>query len=128
MTGVDRPLRFIKYAKKKETKERFQIMIITAFLDMSLKSLYKIMKARWDIENSIFNNLKNEAALNHCFVHGGNAVKAILYLIFISSNLFQLFKLKRIKNYIKIQKELVRLLQKGLYLLNYDKSLIFSSA
>jgi hypothetical protein len=45
-----------------------------------------------EIENGIFNTLKNEASLGHCFVHCGNAVEAILYCIFIASNLFQLFK------------------------------------
>jgi len=39
---------------------------------MSLETLYKIIKARWEIENSIFNNLKNEASMGHGFVHGGN--------------------------------------------------------
>jgi len=58
-------------------------------------------------------------------VHGGNSVEAILYFIFISSNLFQLFRLRRIKNHISIQKELVRLLLKGLYLLKHDNELIF---
>ncbi len=37
--------------------------------------------------------------------------------LIIASNLFQLFKLRRIKNHVKIQRELVRLLLKGLYLL-----------
>ena len=60
-------------------------------------------------------------------MHGGNSVEAILYLIFISSNLFQLFKVRRIKNHVKIQKELIRLLLKGLYLLKYDKNLIFNT-
>jgi len=72
--------------------------------------------------------LKSEAALDHCFVHGGNSVEAILYFIFIVSNLFQLFKQRRIKNHIKTQKELVRLLLKGLYLLKYDNNLIFNSS
>ncbi len=96
-------------------------------LDMPLKTLYNIIKARWNIENRVFNNLKAEAALDHCFVHGGNGVEAILSFIFIASNLFQLFKQKRIKNTITLQKELVRLLLKGLYLLKYDKTLIFNS-
>jgi hypothetical protein len=65
--------------------------------------------------------------MDHCFVHGGNGVEAILYLIYMASNLFQLFKQKRIKNTITIQKELVRLLLKGLYLLKYDRDLIFNS-
>ena len=102
-------------------------MIITTCLEISLKTLYKIIKARWDIENSIFNNLKTEANMDHCFVHGGNSVEAVLSLMFISSNLFQLFKHLRIKNHIHIQKELVRLLLKGLYLLKYDLNIIFDT-
>ena len=66
-----------------------QVMIVTTCMDMALKTLFKIIRARWDIENSIFNNLKRECGLKHCFVHGGNAVEAVLYLIFMaSSNLF----------------------------------------
>ena len=127
MSGVEQPLRYVKYAKKKDDKDRSQILIVTTCLDMPLKTLYKIIKARWNIENRVFNNLKNEAALNHCFIHGGNGVEAILSFIFIASNLFQLFKQKRIKNTITLQKELVRLLLKGLYLLKYDRALIFNS-
>lgn len=127
MTGVEQPLRYVKFAKKKNDKDRSQILIVTTCLDITLRTLYRIIKARWNIENRVFNNLKTEAALGHCFVHGGNSVEAILYLIFIASNLFQLFKQRRIKNTVTIQKELVRLLLKGLYLLKYDKDLIFSS-
>lgn len=127
MSGVDKNLRYVKYAKQKSTKERSQIMIITTCLNISLKSLYKMIKARWDIENKVFNNLKSEAGLNHCFVHGGNAVEAILHFIFIASNLLQLFKQRRLKDYVPIQKELVRLIIKGLYLLKYDNNLVFSS-
>ena len=71
--------------------------------------------------------MKQEAGLGHCFVHGGNAVEAILYLIFIAANLFQLFKARRIKNQVPIQRELVRLLLKGLYLLKRDKRLMFDT-
>jgi predicted transposase YbfD/YdcC len=127
MNGVEQPLRYVKFAKSKSKTERSQMLIITTCVDMSLETLYKIIKARWEIENSIFNNLKNEASMGHCFVHGGNAVEAILYCIFIASNLFQLFKLRRINNHVKIQRELVRLLLKGLYLLKHDKDLIFNT-
>jgi predicted transposase YbfD/YdcC len=127
MSGVERPLRYVKYTRKKENKDRSQMLIVTTSLNMPLKTLYKIIKARWNIENRIFNNLKTEAALDHCFVHGGNSVAAILNFIFIASNLFQLFKQRRIKNHVSLQKELVRLLLKGLYLLKFDRSLIFNS-
>jgi len=55
MKGVAKPLRYVKYAKKNSEKQRSQILIITTCLDMPLKSLYKMIKARWEIENSIFN-------------------------------------------------------------------------
>ena len=109
-------------------KEKAEVRINkTETIEVYEETFYKIIKARWHIENRVFNNLKTEAALGHCFIHGGNAVEAILYLIFIASNLFQLFKQRRIKNTVTIQKELVRLLLKGLYLLKYDRNLIFSS-
>lgn len=110
MDGVDAPLRYVKFAKRKSNGERSQVLIVT-----SAQTIYKIMKARWNIENQVFNNLKNNANMNHCFVHGGNAVEAILYLMFIASNLFQLFKTRRLKNHVPIQIELIRLLHRGLY-------------
>ena len=116
MSGVEQPLRYIKFAKKHRNGDRSQILIVTTAMDMTVKTLYKIMKARWNIENRVFNNLKNNANLNHYFVHGGNAVEAVLYLMFIALDLLQLFKVRRLKNHIPIQKKLVRLLLKGLYL------------
>ena len=49
------------------------------------------------MENSTFNNLKTECGLEHCYVHGRKAVEAILYLIFISNNIMQLFLKRRLK-------------------------------
>ena len=104
------------------------MLVVTTSMSMSIKTVYRIMKAIWNIENRVFNNLKNNANLNHYFVHGGNATKAVLYLIFIASNLFQLYKVRRLRNHILIQKELVRLLLKGLYMTEYKDRLLFSSA
>ncbi len=104
------------------------MLIITTCMDMKLESLYRIIRARWDIENKTFKNLKNNASLTHCFVHGGNAIEAILYLLFIALNIFQIFKLKRLRNHIKLQKELVRLLRKGLYTIKRRQEIIFNSA
>ncbi len=115
MDGVQSPLRYVKFAKRKRNGERSQVLIVTTALDMNVKTLYRIMKARWNIENQVFNNLKNHANMDHCFVHGRNSVEAILYLMFIASNLFQLFKTKRLKNHVPVQIELIRLLHRGLY-------------
>jgi hypothetical protein len=88
MANVEQPLRFIKFAMKLPNKKRTQIMIVTTYMDMQLKTLFKIIRARWDIENSIFNNLKSECGLEHCFVHEGKAVEAVLHLIFIKVSCF----------------------------------------
>ena len=128
MDNVEQPLRFVKFAMKHKNKQRTQIMIVTTCMDMTLKTLFKIIRARWDIENSIFNNLKRECGLEHCFVHGGNAVEAVLYLIFIASNIMQLFLVRRLRNHFTTQREMIRLLLKGLYLLKYRVDLVFSSS
>lgn len=122
------PLRFMKFTMKYPNQKRSQIMIMTTLMGMPLKTLFKIIRARWDIENSIFNNLKSECGLDHCFVHGGKAVEAVLYLIFIASNIMQLFLIRRLKKHFTTQREMVRLLLKGLYLLKYRSELIFNSA
>jgi len=106
MPGVEQVLRFVKFTIKYPNKKRSQIMIVTTSLELSIETILKMIKARWHIENCIFNNLKNNAELDHCYVHGGNAVEAVVCIIFISSNLFQLFKERRIKNQVPIQKEL----------------------
>ena len=128
MDNVVQPLHFVKFAIKHNNKLRTQIMIVTTCMDMELKTLFKIIRARWDIENSVFNNLKRECGLEHCFVHGGNAVEALLYLIFMASNIMQLFLIRRLRNHFTTQREMVRLLLKGLYLLKYRAELVFSSS
>ena len=127
MDNVGQPLRFVKYAMKHLDKMRSQIMIVTTNMDMSLKTLFKMIKARSDVEN-VFNNLKNECNLKHCYVHGGNAVEAILYLIFIANNLMQLFLIRRLKRRYETQREIVRLLIKGLYLLKYRAGLVYNTS
>ena len=128
MDNVEQPLRFVKFALKHKNKLRTQIMIVTTCMEMVLKTLFKMIRARWDIENSIFNNLKRECGLEHCFVPGGKAVEAVLYLIFIASNFMQLFLVRRLRNHFTTQREMVRLLLKGLYLLKYEAELVFSSS
>ena len=63
MDNVELPLRFVKFTLKHNNKQRTQIMMVTTCMDMALKTLFKMIRARWDIENSIFNNLKRECGL-----------------------------------------------------------------
>ncbi len=117
----------IKFLMKKADGKRSQIMIVTTSLKMGLKTLFKAIRARQDIENSIFHNLKTECGLEHCFAHGGNGIEAVLCLMFIASNFMQLFYHRRIKRTVKTQVELVRLLLKGLYILKRMPELIFNT-
>ena len=57
-----------------------------------------------------------------------NADEAVLYLIFIANNIMQLFLLRRLKRHFETQREIVRMLLKGLYRLKYKKELVFSTA
>jgi len=125
MDNVLWPLRFVKYAMKYPNKKRSQIMIATTCMNMQLKTLFRIIRACWDIENSIFNNLKKECGLEHCFVHGGKVVEAVLYLIFIASNIMQLFLFRRLRKQFSTQREIVRLLLKGLYLMKCKSEFVF---
>ena len=125
MNKVEQDLRFVKFAMKHKDGKYSQIMIVTTCLNMSRKTLFKMIRAMWNIENCIFNNLKTECGLEHCYVHGGNAVEAVIYLIFISSNIMQLFLQRRLKKHYETQKEIIRLMIKGLYMLDYLPELVF---
>ncbi len=130
MDEVTEPLRFVKFRKKTKTNRYSQVLMITSDFNIPLQTLYKMMHMRWDIENSLFNKLKTYSALEHCFVHHPNAIEAILYLLSIATNLTQLFIFRRLSgSEIKLltQKEIVRLLEKGLYLLKYNRKYIFDT-
>ena len=130
MDNVQEPLRFVKFAKKKSVTDRSQVLLVTSDFDIPLKTLYKIMHQRWDIENSVFNKLKTYGAMDHCFVHHPNAIEAILHVMSIAYNLMQLFVFKRLSGKeIKAltQKEMVRLLEKELYGMKYSRQYIFDT-
>ncbi len=127
MKNVEMPIRFVKFLMKKSDGKRSQIMIVTTCMKMDLRLLFKIIRARQDIENSIFHNLKTECGLEHCYVHGGNGIEAVLCIMFIASNFIQLFYYRRIKKYLKTQVELIRLLVKGLYLMKRKTEFIFNT-
>jgi len=52
MAGVEQPMRFVKFALKYEDHKRSQIMIVSTNFDMSLKTIFRIIRARWDIESA----------------------------------------------------------------------------
>ena len=50
MDKVVQSLRFKKYALKYPDSKHSQIMIVTTCIEMSLKTLFKMIQARWYIE------------------------------------------------------------------------------
>ena len=134
MKGVTEPLRFIKFLEKttdcNTNKSKYnQVFIITTAYDMDLKTLHKIIHARWGIENNIFRQLKTEWHMNHCFIHHKNGLEATLMFMIISFNLMQLFFFRRMDNFRsrkllqievleRIAKEMVSYDAHGEYLIN----------
>ena len=130
MDEVIDPLRFVKFSKKTKQDKYSQALLVTTDFNIPFQTLYKMIHMRWDIENSLFNKLKTYSTLEHCFVHHSNAIEAILYLMSIATNLMQLFIFRRLNgSEIKLltQKEIVRLLEKELYLLKYNPKYIFDT-
>ncbi len=128
MHNVEKELRFVKFRMKSNDKKYTQIMIVTTCMDMKLETIFRIIRGRQDIENSIFNYLKKECGLEHCYVHGGDAIEAVLCLKFIAANLVRLFYYRRIRKSVVTQVELIRLLKKGLYLIKRSPAYVFSTA
>ena len=128
MQKGEKELRFVKFRMKSHDKKYTQIMIVTTCIDMKLDTIFRIIRGRQDIENSIFNYLKKECGLEHCYVHGGDAIEAVLCLKFIAANLVRLFYYRRIRKSVVTQVELVRLLKKGLYLIKRGPEYMFSTA
>lgn len=128
MKYVDQELRFVKFLMKKPNKKRSQIIIITTAHNIERTSLFKIIRARQDIENSIFHNLKKECGLEHCFVHGGNAIEAVLGMMFIAFNLVQLFYHRRIKKSLRTQVELIRQFRIGIHFIKRSPEFIINTS
>ena len=48
MENVEKLLRFVKFTMKHPNKKRSQIMIVATCMDMSLNTLFKIIRSRWE--------------------------------------------------------------------------------
>jgi hypothetical protein len=64
---------------------------------VSLPTALKIIRARWHIENTAFNQWIKYWNLNHVFRHTANALMAVLLLWSLAFNLLQLFVYRRLK-------------------------------
>ena len=63
-----------------------------------LKNTVKVCHSRWQIENKCFNETVNTWKADHIYRHSENAIIAFLLLLFISVNIFNIFRARNIKD------------------------------
>ncbi|TEB05772.1 Transposase DDE domain protein [Pelotomaculum schinkii] len=51
----------------------------------------EIIHRRWDIENTLFHELKGNWNMEHCYIHQEIAFQVILWIMFLAVNLLWLF-------------------------------------
>ena len=94
MSGSDIKVRFIKFVEEIHSRDKVEFKearIITTDRFTSVKTLWKIIHRRWDIENNAFHHLKTEWNLDHYFLHNPTGVETVLMFIIIAFNLIQLY-------------------------------------
>lgn len=57
----------------------------------------RIMRARWQIENTAFHQWVTKWNLDHCYRHTANAVTAVMHIWILAFNLMQLFFYRRLR-------------------------------
>ena len=63
-----------------------------------LKNTVSICHSRWQIENQCFNETVNTWNADHIYRHSANAIIAFLLLLFICVNIFNIFRIRNIKD------------------------------
>lgn len=64
---------------------------------MPMRQIRRIGHERWKIENSIFNALSRDWALDHCFHHEPNAIQNLLLILFLAHLFVACFHSRNIK-------------------------------
>lgn len=104
MSNLKTKVRFIRFLEEIHTGDRIEIKegwIITTDKITSVKTLWKIMHKRWDIENNAFHQLKTQWHLDHCFLHSPKGVETVLMFMLIAFNLMQLYFFRCIRGFRK---------------------------
>jgi hypothetical protein len=108
MTNVREKVRFVRFVEhiqvlsrgqvtRQETKE---VMVVTTCgAEVGLESLWRMIHHRWDIENSLFHQLKTHWHMDHRYVDGFNAICACIGFLVLSYNLWNLFLFRYLRQY-----------------------------
>ncbi len=104
--GVRAPLRCLKVEEVRHSVKNGELVsesktshIVTTCPKGLVKSLtvWKIMHARWDIENEVFHEAKTYCSLGHCFIHDEVATEVLWNLQVIALNLLLLFRYRALR-------------------------------
>jgi hypothetical protein len=105
---VNCPLRCVKVRETKritlggefvsEAVSEYHIATTVPIALMSPLLVWKIAHRRWDIENSVFNDLKQNWDFEHCYTHDPNGIRAVYALYCVVRNLMLLFAYKNLKD------------------------------
>ncbi len=105
---VDCPLRCVKVRETKkvtcngelvsETVSEYHIATTVLAALMKPLRVWEIAHRRWDIENTVFNDLKQNWGFRHCYTHDPNGIRAVYALYCIVFNLMLLFAYKNLKD------------------------------
>jgi len=82
----------------------------------SLKNTVSVCHSRWQIENQCFNETVNTWKADHIYRHSSNGVIAFLLLLFTCVNIFNIFRIRNIKDKsIKTKIYLIELIKAGFH-------------
>ena len=105
---MDCPLRCVKVRETKkvtcngelvsETVSEYHIATTVPAALMKPLRVWEIAHRRWDIENTVFNDLKQNWGFRHCYTHDPNGIRAVYALYCIVFNLMLLFAYKNLKD------------------------------
>ena len=81
-----------------------------------LKNTVRICHSRWQIENQCFNETVNTWNADHVYRHSANGVIAFLLLLFICVNIFNIFRIRNIKDRrVRTKIYLIKLIGRGFH-------------
>ena len=83
---------------------------------VNLKNTVSICHSRWQIENQCFNETVNTWNADHIYRHSANAIIVFLLLLFTCVNIFNIFRIRNIKDKrVKTKIYLIRLIKIGFH-------------
>lgn len=114
--GVDTPFQ-VAYVQEKEIKtdKTYAFWVLTTRTGLTPNQVRELAHGRWDEENNGFKAMNHLVHTKHLYAHAPEAQQAVLFILMMAANLFQLFDasipdetLRRILGKVKRTKRLIQ--------------------